>query len=166
MLVVALMFAVSYGGKDLSAQANVGNYSVTAVFNRVDGLFEGDVVRLGGIQIGTVGAMRLDEHFRAVVALNIDSATILPMDSAAAIHTDGLFGSKSVEIEPGVEDLALKSGDVVQYTQGAMIVSELLNLIIDEGNARKAKTFATPVPETANVPETPNLPASTLEQGN
>jgi len=156
MLVVVALFAVSYGGKDLSAQANVGNYPVTAVFNRVDGLFEGDEVRLGGIRIGTVGAQELDKHFRAVVTLNIDSAVEVPIDSAAAIHTDGLFGSKFVVFEPGVEEELLTAGDSIQYTQGAVIVSELLGLIIDEGKARKDKAAAdkaannTPLQEQGN----------------
>ena len=140
MVFIAALFAVSYGGKDLSAQANVGTYPVTAVFNRIDGLFEGDEVRLGGIRIGTVAAQHLDQHFRAVVTLNIDSVVQVPIDSAAAIHTDGLFGSKFVVLEPGVEDQLLKAGDDIQYTQGAVIVGELLGLIIDEGRARKDKS--------------------------
>ncbi|HEY9079119.1 MlaD family protein [Magnetovibrio sp.] len=153
MVVVAALFAFSYGGKDLSAQANVGSYPVTAVFNRVDGLFEGDEVRLGGIRIGTVGAQRLDDNFRAVVTLNIANAVKLPTDSAAAIHTDGLFGSKFVVMEPGVEEKNLQAGDDIEYTQGAVIVGELLNLIIEEGRARKGQNN----PEQANTPQ---------EQGN
>lgn len=161
MLVVAALFAVSYGGKDLSAQANVGSYPVTAVFNRVDGLFEGDEVRLGGIRIGTVAAQKLDEHFRAVVTLNIDSAVQVPVDSAAAIHTDGLFGSKFVVFEPGVEEQSLKSGDAVEYTQGAVIVGELLGLIIDEGKARKEKNAAAKADSNTQTQD-----LSPQEQGN
>ena len=144
MLILALVFALSYGGKDLSAKANVGTYPVSAVFNRVDGLFEGNQVFLGGIRIGTVGAQRLDKNFRAVVTLEIDSAIQLPIDSAAAIHTDGLFGSKFVVFEPGVEEQFMTSGDYVQYTQGSVIVGELLGLIIDEGHARQAKKASQP----------------------
>lgn len=141
-VVVALLglFGLSYTGKQLSAEASVGAYPVTATFNRVDGLFVGDEVRMGGIRIGTVGAQRLDKNYRAVVILSIDDDTLLPIDSAAAIHTDGLFGSKFVVFEPGIEDDMLKAGDEIQYTQGAMVVGELLNLIIEEGHARKNKT--------------------------
>ena len=44
--------------------------------------------------------------------------TTVPVDSAAAIHTDGLFGSKFVVLEPGVEDGALKAagGSMLQTT--------------------------------------------------
>ncbi|MFC1673083.1 MlaD family protein [Pseudomonadota bacterium] len=136
---LGVLFAASYGGKDLSAKASVGTYPVQAVFSRVDGLFEGDEVRLGGIRVGTVGAQSLDHHYRAVVTLNLDAELQLPIDSAAAIHTDGLFGSKFVVLEPGVEDDLLSAGGEIQYTQGAMVVNELLNLIIEEGKARQAK---------------------------
>lgn len=136
MLVLAGLVVFSYAGKKLSADASVGTYPVVATFNRVDGLFEGDAVRLGGIRVGTVGPQVLDSDFRAVVTLNLDSAALVPVDSAAAIHTDGLFGSKFVVLEPGIEEATLKAGDTLQYTQGAVVVGELLDLIIDEGRAR------------------------------
>lgn len=152
VLVLAGVFAYSYAGKQLTADASVGSYPVTATFNRVDGLFEGDEVRLGGIRIGTVGKQHLDGNYRAVVTLNLNSNGLgVPVDSAAAIHTDGLFGSKFVVMEPGVEEAMLKAGDVIQYTQGAVVVGELLNLIIDEGKARQAAKGA---PEPSATPET------------
>lgn len=142
MVALAGLFAVSYAGKQFSASANVGTYPVVATFNRVDGLFEGNEVRLGGLRVGTVGSQVLDENFRAVVTMNIDSAMSIPTDSAVAIHTDGLFGSKFVVLEPGVEDVMMKAGDHIQYTQGAVVVGELLDLIIAEGRARKGNDAA------------------------
>lgn len=154
VLVLAGAFAFSYGGKQLSTQASVGTYPVTAVFNRVDGLLQGDEVRLGGIRVGTVGAQRLDQHYRAVVTLNIQNGVEVPVDSAAAIHTDGLFGSKFVVLEPGVEEQIMRAGDGIDYTQGSVIVGELLGLIIDEGKARQAemqeKLNAKPQEQTQN----------------
>ncbi|MBF0251365.1 MAG: MCE family protein [Alphaproteobacteria bacterium] len=140
--VLAGLFAFSYAGKDLSSKANVGTYPVAATFDRIDGLVAGDEVRLGGIRVGTVGMPTLDASYRAVVTLNIQNEIRIPVDSAAAIHTDGLFGSKFVVLEPGVEEDYLKSGSVITYTQPAMIVSELLGMIIDEGHARLAEQKA------------------------
>ena len=62
----------------------------------------------------------------------------LPVDSSAAIHTDGLFGSKFVVIDPGGDLAILEDGDEIQYTQDAVIVEDLLDLIISEGKARLA----------------------------
>jgi phospholipid/cholesterol/gamma-HCH transport system substrate-binding protein len=154
LLALVGLFAFSYAGKKVSAAANVGTYPVSATFNRVDGLFEGDEVRLGGIRIGTVGSQVLDQSFRAVVTLNIDSAMQVPSDSAVAIHTDGLFGSKFVVVEPGVEDTMLKAGDSVQYTQGAVVVGELLELIISEGHARKNTSAPTDVESDTKTNDT------------
>jgi len=135
----AVLLMVSYGGKQMASKASVGTYPIRAVFSRVDGLFKGDEVRLGGIRMGTVGQQLLDKNFRAVVTLNMNDGLKIPVDSAAAIHTDGLLGSKFVVIDPGGAEKMLAAGDEIEYTQGSVVVSELLSLIIDEGKAKKAK---------------------------
>ncbi|MDP7096946.1 MAG: MlaD family protein, partial [Rhodospirillales bacterium] len=89
------------------------------------------------IRIGTVGALSLDENYRAVVSMKITSDVKLPTDTSAAIHTDGLFGSKYIVLEPGGEETFLQPGEAIVFTQDAMIVGELLELIISQGKARK-----------------------------
>ena len=112
---------------------------IRAKFNKVDGLDEGSEVRLGGIQIGYVSAMSLDDRFSAVVAFTIDKSVLLPTDTSAAIHTDGLFGSKFVVLEPGAEEALLKSGEELNFTQDAVVVSDLLDLIISEGHVARGQ---------------------------
>ncbi len=129
-------------GRDMVAGAAPGQILVSAKFNKVDGLIDGSEVRLGGIRIGTVDGMRLDDQYRAVVTFRIDSMFELPLDTSAAIHTDGLFGSKFVVLEPGAEEDVLQSGDEFTYTQDAVVVSDLLDLIIAEGKAARAKREA------------------------
>lgn len=141
MVVLAAAFAYSYMGKEVTTDTVV-SYPVTAVFNRVDGLFVGDDIYMAGIKIGSVGAMTLDTNFRAVLTLNIDDGVELPLDTSAAVHTDGLFGSKSVMLEPGGEMDIMTAGSTIEYTQGSVVVSELLELIISEGKAKLAKADA------------------------
>lgn len=143
MAALVLALGLSYGGSRLSEKAQAGTYALTAVFGQMDGLFQGDEVRMGGIRIGTVGEPHLDQHFRAVVTLNIENGVGLPLDSSAAIHTDGLFGSKFVVVEPGGELDLLHPGGSIEYTQSAVVVGELLELIIKEGKARQAKNSTT-----------------------
>ena len=83
--------------------------------------------------------MWLDAKYRAIVTFSLDVALKIPKDSSAAIHTDGLFGSKFVVLEPGVGDAALKTGDRLTMTQDAVVVSDLLDLIISEGKANRAQ---------------------------
>lgn len=133
---LALVLAYSYGGSRLKPA--LGGYTVTATFNRIDGLPLGADVLLAGVKIGSVTGQGLDKHYRAVVTMLIDSGIRLPSDTAAAIHTDGLFGDKFMVLDPGGEEDKLGAGDEITFTQDAMIVEELLDLIIAEGRAARA----------------------------
>mgnify|MGYP000383253539 CR=1 FL=1 len=126
-----------------SGQSDVANEGsgtrVSASFNRIDGLVEGDPVYLSGVRVGTVEKMWLNENFRAVITFWIRDGVNVPRDSSAAIHTDGLFGSKFVVLEPGAEEAPMKNGHTITFTQDAVVVSELLDLIISEGKANRAQ---------------------------
>lgn len=140
-VVVSVLLAVMaylYAGREDVPQVSSG-IRASASFNRVDGLGEGDPVYLSGVRIGTVEKLSLNNEFRAIVTFWIDDHVKIPKDSSAAIHTDGLFGSKFIVLEPGAEEKSLQSGDIITFTQDAVIVSELLDLIISEGKANRAK---------------------------
>ena len=140
-VVVAVLLGVMIflygGGADVGASS--GGIRVSASFNRVDGLADGDPVYLSGVKVGSVEKMWLDKNFRANIAFRIKGGVSIPNDSSAAIQTDGLFGSKFVSLEPGAEETPMKSGAKITFTQDAVIVSDLLDLIISEGKANRAK---------------------------
>ncbi len=138
-MALVLLLGFVYVGRDLTAKAAADDYLVFATFNRIDGLVVGAPVRLGGIQIGTVDGQSLDVHYRAVTTLRIDSNVRLPTDTSVAIHTDGLFGSKYVVLEPGGDEEIFGDGDEITFAQDAVIVSELLELIIAQGRANRKK---------------------------
>ena len=134
---LAFLFLQSYKASEFK---NIGANVLTATFNRVDGLVVGDEVRLGGIRVGSVERMTLVDDFRARITLRLDAGhPPLPTDSAAAIHTDGLFGSKFVVLDPGGEENYYQNGDDIGFTQDAVLVDELLELIIAEGKAKRAR---------------------------
>ncbi len=139
LAVGGLLLAVLYVGGEVRDKATGIDYLLDATFNRIDGLADGGDVRLGGIKVGVVESQRLDEHYRAVLTLKIDSDVQLPTDTSAAIHTNGLFGAKYIVLEPGGEDEILAEGDEISFTQDAVIVSELLELIISQGKANRRK---------------------------
>jgi phospholipid/cholesterol/gamma-HCH transport system substrate-binding protein len=140
--IFALLLAFMNQGLHAVSEAGASNTRVIGKFNKVDGLTEGSEVRLGGIKVGRVAAMSLDDKFRAVVSMDIDAIHKFPKDTSAAIHTDGLFGGKFVVLEPGAEEDALVTGDEIVLTQDAVIVSDLLDLIISEGKVAQAKRAA------------------------
>jgi phospholipid/cholesterol/gamma-HCH transport system substrate-binding protein len=127
------------GQGDSAAQAGQddGFYRLTGVFNKVDGLLPGDEVRLSGIQVGIVESQTLDSSWHANLVMAIDNDIQLPLDTSAAIHTNGLFGSKFIVLEPGGEYDYLTNGDEIMFTQGSVVVEDLLELIIAEGKANR-----------------------------
>ncbi len=136
---LALVFAYVYSGRTWKESAGAGSVFISGKFNRVDGLIEGDDVRLGGIKIGSIHSMKLDPQYRAKVTMKISNDVKLPLDTSAAIHTDGLFGTKFMVLEPGGEEDFIKGGGEINYTQDSVVVSDLLDLIIAEGRAAMKK---------------------------
>jgi phospholipid/cholesterol/gamma-HCH transport system substrate-binding protein len=136
LLLFAVVLMLSYMGLAGGA-GTTSTYQVYATFNRVDGLSVGDDVQLSGIPVGEVAGMTLGPDFRARVALAIEREVMLPVDTSAAIHTDGLFGRKFVVLEPGGDDQALADESAITFTQDSLIVSELLDLVIAEGRAQR-----------------------------
>ena len=132
IVLFVLVLSYSYVGRHLQPKAG---YTLDATFNRVDGLADGDTVNLGGIKVGVVDGQRLDEHYRAVLTLRVRENLELPTDTSVAIHTDGLFGTKFVVLEPGGETEMLKPGDEITFTQDSVRIDELLELIIAEGKS-------------------------------
>lgn len=140
----ALVLAVLYGDRRQVYAPGGGSYVLRAAFNKVDGLFVGNPVYLGGIRIGAVEDLTLDSRYRAVAKLRIDTNIKLPTDTSIAIHTDGLFGGKFVVLEPGGEEEQLKDGDLISYAQDAVIVSDLLDMIIAEGKSNQQRAEGKP----------------------
>lgn len=117
-----------------------GNYyAVAARFGRTDGLLVGDKVRLAGITIGRVVDAKLDDHFNAIMTLEVKDGIKIPDDSSASIVSSGIMGSKYIEIEPGGSEDFLQPGNEFSYTQDAMVLEELLDRIVGIGKSNRSK---------------------------
>lgn len=73
-----------------------------AHFNYVEGLDIGSDVKLAGIPIGKVTNLEIDKDLIAVTGF-IDNEFSIPKDSIASIRSEGLFGKKSLLINPGFD---------------------------------------------------------------
>lgn len=105
-------------------------FHVTAEFGRADGVSVGSPVRIAGMEIGKVARMTLDPRFRALITLEFPRGVDLPDDSAASIQTDGLFGQKFIEVQPGGSETLLKSGGRISYAQDSVILEDLIATIV------------------------------------
>ena len=63
----------------------------------------------------------------AVVEIEIEqSVDYLPYDSSAMILTSGLLGEKYIGISLGVDEMVLTEGDIIEDTQSAMVLEDLI----------------------------------------
>jgi phospholipid/cholesterol/gamma-HCH transport system substrate-binding protein len=141
-----LLLAFSLGSKN---SANDDGYVLTARFNRADGINPGSTVRLSGTVVGRVVGQSLDERYRALLTLHLRKDIQLTSDTAAVIYTDGLLGAKFIELKPGGDELMLKAGEEIQYTQDAVVIEDLLDMIIQQGRAKRGY-LDKPLPSTTN----------------
>ena len=125
VLLVAVGFVVFAYQRTNAGTA--GGYTIAARFPNVTGVSAGTDVRVSGMKVGTVLASRLDEKtFQAVLDLSIDPKVKLPVDSSAAITSEGLLGGNYISLTPGGDPATLKPGDEITDTQGA---TDLMGLI-------------------------------------
>ncbi|MBT4042683.1 MAG: outer membrane lipid asymmetry maintenance protein MlaD [Rhodospirillaceae bacterium] len=129
VLVVAGFFLYfSYDKADVGA---VEGYSLTAKFDKVDGVKVGSDVMLAGIKVGTVTDQDLDaEEYLAVLKISMSQKVKLPDDSAIKIASDGLLGGKYLSIDPGGSEDYLEADDEIRFTQGAVDLTELIGKAI------------------------------------
>lgn len=78
------------------------NYSFTVIFEDVQGLYDGDDVKMLGKRIGRVTETKIKKD-RIAVELTIDNsfAFRIPIDSKIEVKSEGLLGSKYISIIPG-----------------------------------------------------------------
>jgi phospholipid/cholesterol/gamma-HCH transport system substrate-binding protein len=104
-----------------------GGYTLSARFERIDGLGVGADVRLSGIKVGAIVASELDpQTYQAIVRFSVAENVKLPMDTAAAITSEGLLGGTYLSLRPGGSLENLAPGDEIQETQDAV---DLIGLI-------------------------------------
>ena len=115
----------------------VEGYSLTAKFDKVDGVKVGSDVMLAGIKVGTVTDESLDtKEYLAVLQLSLASDVQLPDDSVIKIASDGLLGGKYLSIDPGGSEDYLEAGDEIRFTQGAVDLTELIGKAIYSGGGK------------------------------
>jgi len=126
--VLFLGYAMVQGGR---VPGGGGGLSLTASFDRVDGLNPGADVRIGGVKVGSVTDLRIDpQSFLAVITMNVRSDLRLPRDSSAEIQSEGLLGGRYVGIVPGGADAVLADGGRITETQGSISLESLLGRFI------------------------------------
>ncbi|MDH4320287.1 MAG: outer membrane lipid asymmetry maintenance protein MlaD [Desulfobulbaceae bacterium] len=106
------------------------NYTLTADFNNISGLKPGAGVEMAGVGVGQVYKIALGENDRAHVTLLLKQGVKVSEDAIASIRTQGIIGDKYVRISQGGLEDFLADGDVIEETESAVDLEELVSKYI------------------------------------
>jgi len=106
-------------------------YLLTANFPAVQTLDQGDVVRLAGVQVGTVERVSISTQaatkFPVQTRLWIRTGVTIRADDVAAIQLVSIFGGSCVAIKRGDPAApVLRDGDAIHNTEVAPSITELI----------------------------------------
>ena len=116
VLLVAGVFLVF--AQNVDNVAPVQGWELKAKFNSVDGLGIGNDVRIGGVKVGTVVGLQIDQQdYRALVKMQIIKELKLPYDTLAAVVSEGVLGGKYIALVPGKGKLSDRNGLFLKNTK-------------------------------------------------
>ena len=87
-------------------------YTLTILYNNVNGLQEGNPITIAGLAVGKVEELKLIGTAISVT-VQIQNKVQFPVDSKAYIKSSSLMGGKLIAITPGIESEVLHNGDTL-----------------------------------------------------
>ncbi|MDH3360073.1 MAG: outer membrane lipid asymmetry maintenance protein MlaD [Desulfobulbaceae bacterium] len=106
------------------------NYTLAADFNNVSGLKSGAGVEMSGVLVGRVLRIELGGNDRAHVTMLVKREVKVTEDAIASIRTQGIIGDKYIRISQGGMDELLADGDIIEQTESAVDLEELVSKYI------------------------------------
>jgi phospholipid/cholesterol/gamma-HCH transport system substrate-binding protein len=136
-IAAGLLLALKVANQSMSSSANT--YTLYAKFDNIGGLKPRSAVKVGGVTVGRVESITLDnEEFTPVVMMSISAEfDQFPETSSVAILTSGLLGEQYIGFQPGfaidgIENLA--DGDYIEDTKSALVLEDLIGQFLFGSN--------------------------------
>ncbi|MEX2467819.1 MAG: MlaD family protein [Gemmatimonadota bacterium] len=142
-----------------------GRYKVVTTVSNAGGVRSGDPVQMYGLNLGRVRDLEITEPGTVHITLEIEGRWEIPADSRTTFGASGIFGGRTLEIEPGESSEMLQPWDTIpgesatgegllgsvdELSGQAGTVMERLTALLDEGtvgsvqgSAREMETLLT-----------------------
>lgn len=125
---IVAFFMLAMSVSNMSSYNGGESYVLKARFDNIGGLKVRSPVSAGGVRIGRVTDIEYsNETYEAIVSMAIEAQyDKFPVDTAASILTSGLLGEQFIGFEPGAEEDYLGDGDVIDLTQSALVLEQVI----------------------------------------
>ncbi|GBL04890.1 outer membrane lipid asymmetry maintenance protein MlaD [Glaciecola sp. KUL10] len=131
-IAATLLLALKVANQGMSGSSDT--YTVYAKFDNIGGLKERSSVKVGGVVVGRVARIYLDEReLIPVVQLEISTDYIdtFPETSSVSILTAGLLGEQYVGLQPGFifpgeDPIYLEQDSFIVDTKSALVLEDLI----------------------------------------
>ena len=131
---------------NISAWRSAPTWSLSAEFDNIGGLKAGSPVKIGGVVIGRVTHISLDDTtLTPTVSLAINNQYLnkIPDSSSLAIRTQGLLGEQYLALNLGFSDpelgtSMLQNGGKITDTKSAMVLEDLIGQFLYKSNDSKS----------------------------
>lgn len=154
IVAIAAILFLALKVADIRSVGSEKTYRIYATFDNIGGLQARSPVKIGGVVVGRVNTIWLNDKYSPEVALDIYSKyDHIPDTSSLSIRTSGLLGEQFLALNMGFEDeelgtAILKDGGRIQDTKPAMVLEDLIGQFLyksGDGGSEAA-------PETAPAP--------------
>ena len=125
---IAAFFMLAMSVSNMSSYSRGESYELIARFDNIGGLKVRSPVSAGGVTIGRVSDIQYNsDSYEAEVSMLIEAQyNKFPIDTAASVLTSGLLGEQFIGFDPGAEEDFLKAGDVIDLTQSALVLEQII----------------------------------------
>lgn len=128
---IAALLMLSLKVADSGLSGSGVTYQLFAKFDNIGGLKVRSPIKVGGVVVGRVSDISLDdEDYTPVVTLNIDAKyNNFSEATSVSILTAGLLGEQYIGLLPGFMDesvTTLEPGDFIEDTKPALVLEELI----------------------------------------
>ena len=138
---IAAFFMLAMNVSNMGTYGGGANYKLKAHFDNIGGLKVRSPVAAGGVRVGRVTDIQYNnDTYEAVVVMTIEAQyNKFPIDTAASVYTSGLLGEQFIGFEPGAEEDYLKEGDIIDLTQSALVLEQIIGQFLYSKADEEAK---------------------------
>ena len=129
VIATAIFFCV-FVAKITGKKMNTNTYDLYAKFENIEGLSIGSKVKIGGLDIGQISSLIIDEDYKVKLLLKINSDVKIPTDSTITVSTSGLIGGKYLKVQIGGNEEYFEHKDEFEFTQSTMDLEEMITKFI------------------------------------